>query len=64
MTRGASAATIYSDDLHGFYEADLVLYVASKGNFPTVVVASPFGSGTDRALLRNCICQAILQARH
>jgi hypothetical protein len=51
MTRGASAATIYSDDLHGFYEADLVLYVTLKGNFPTVVVASPFGSGTDRALL-------------
>jgi len=51
MMQGASAATIYSDHLHGFYEANLVLYVASKGNFPTVVVASPFGSGTDRALL-------------
>lgn len=51
MTQVASAATIHSDELHGFYEATLVQYVTSKGNFPTVVVANPFGSGSNGALL-------------
>ena len=50
-TGAAWAATISKDDQYPFYEPDLVQYVASKGSFPVVVVANPFGAGKDGALL-------------
>ena len=43
--------TISRDDLYSFYHPDLVQYVASKGDFPVLVIASPFGAGSDGALL-------------
>ncbi|HJM90349.1 MAG: hypothetical protein QGG19_19045 [Alphaproteobacteria bacterium] len=53
LGQSVGAATIYSDDLGGFYEPSLVQYVASKGSFPTVVIANPFGAETNDALLAN-----------
>ena len=51
LSQSAGAATIYSDDVGGFYEPSLVRYVVSKGSFPTVVIANPFGASTNDALL-------------
>lgn len=51
LTQSVGAATIYSDDLSGFYEPELVNYVAAQGSFPAVVIANPFGPRADDALL-------------
>ncbi len=51
LSQSVGAATIYSDDVGGFYEPSLVQYVTSKGSFPTVVIANPFGANADDALL-------------
>ncbi|MBT7288238.1 MAG: hypothetical protein HN834_22550 [Rhodospirillaceae bacterium] len=49
----AQAATISKDDQYPFYNPSLVNYVASKGTFPVVVVANPFGTAKDDAFLAN-----------
>ncbi len=49
----ANAATITRDDHYPFYGPGLVQYVASKGTFPAVIIANPFGAGSDAALLDN-----------
>ncbi len=51
LTQGVGAATIYGDDMSGFYGPGLVNYVAAKGNFPAIVIDNPFGPQTDNALL-------------
>jgi hypothetical protein len=51
LSQSVGAATIYSDDVGGFYEPSLVRYVASQGSFPAVIIANPFGADTNDALL-------------
>ncbi len=51
LALGACSTVISSDERHGFYHPGLVQYVASKGSFPVVIIANPFGAGTEGALL-------------
>ena len=53
MVKNSQGATITRDDHYPFYGAGLVQYVASKGMFPAVVIAHPFGAGADKFLLAN-----------
>lgn len=46
-----TGTTISSDDLYSFYSPDLVQYVASRGDFPVLVIANPFGAGADGDLI-------------
>jgi hypothetical protein len=43
--------TISGDDHYAFYHPDLVQYVASRGDFPVLIIGSPFGAGSDNDLL-------------
>ena len=53
LTQGACTNTsiITKENRYGFYEPDLVQYVAAQGDFPVLVIANPFGAGTDDDLL-------------
>ena len=53
MVNESQGATITRDDHYPFYSDNLVQYVASKGTFPALVIANPFGAGADRDLLTN-----------
>ena len=53
MVNDSQGATITRDDQYPFYGAGLVQFVASKGMFPAVVIANPFGAGAARGLLAN-----------
>ena len=53
MVNESEGATITRDDHYPFYSDNLVQYVASKGTFPALVIANPFGAGADRDLLTN-----------
>ncbi|MDA1100145.1 MAG: hypothetical protein O2967_14300 [Proteobacteria bacterium] len=51
LSQVACTATITGEDQYAFYDPDLVQYVASRGDFPVLVIANPFGAGSDEALL-------------
>ena len=53
MVKDSQGATITRDDHYPYYGAGLVQYVASKGTFPALVIANPFGVGADKDLLTN-----------
>ena len=47
----ANGATISRDDHSPFYSPGLVQYVAANGDFPVVIIANPFGAGSNATLL-------------
>lgn len=51
LTQGACTSTITKENRYSFYDPDLVQYVAAQGDFPVLVIANPFGAGTDDELL-------------
>jgi len=51
LTQGACTNTITGDNRFAFYHPGLVRYVASQGDFPVLIIANPFGAGSDGALL-------------
>ncbi len=53
LVQGACTSTsvITKENRYGFYSPDLVQYVAAQGDFPVLVIANPFGAGTDDDLL-------------
>lgn len=51
VVQSANAATITRDELHPFYDPDLVRYVAANGSIPAVIIANPFSAGQNQALL-------------
>lgn len=51
VPQSVNAATITRDELHPFYDPDLVRHVAANGSIPAVIIANPFGAGQDQALL-------------
>lgn len=47
----ANGATISRDHHSPFYNPGLVQYVAANGDFPAVIIANPFGAGSNATLL-------------